>query len=626
MKSKISFFNKTVFRKNVTLYWPMWTLYLLVLLLLVPGTLWVRLHNLERYYTRTLTQNDGLYAIYLSVNMPKTIFIVFVMAVVTGMALYNYLYTTKSANMIHALPVTRGELFGTNVITGLLFLLLPEIFAFVGGVIVCLSFGMTCVEYLGMWLLVVMVTAVFAYGMVTFCAMLTGQLVALPVYFAAFNVLYLVIHTVVSSVIAYMGYGLPEKGMDEFGLTCLSPVYYLMKNVYLKAHMVYKANEYNCEELVMEGAQGTAWYLIPAVVFFLAAYLLYKHRKLEHAGDVVAVPVLKPVFRWGIGFVLGFLTAVWTVSMLESIVAYVQKGIVLLVAVLAGVVFFFAAEMLIRKNFRVFQKRVWIECGVFALCMLAASGCMAAKAYAEEQYVPEQEEIAKASVNYTYSLTFDGEECGQVLAWHQFLAENADELERAADGQNTWYVTIEYQRKDGTTFWRSYQVPIVDETEPLFESLNVLAADADQYTAHLFGSVNPDTERYSGGYLEIMDESWNVVSDVTVGSGAANIIAEAVLADIEAGTLQKYNIYDPLEQNEAESYACYLALYGDSLQSDWDDYWEKASLNGEFYMVQESVYGDVWISFGDDCENIIRALIETGLVESTDEFYYASES
>ena len=41
MKSKISFFNKTIFWKNVTLYWPIWGIYTLALFISQPVTLWV---------------------------------------------------------------------------------------------------------------------------------------------------------------------------------------------------------------------------------------------------------------------------------------------------------------------------------------------------------------------------------------------------------------------------------------------------------------------------------------------------------------------------------------------------------------------------------------------------------
>ncbi len=625
MKSKISFFNKTVFCKNITLYWPVWTVYLLALLLLVPGRLWVCLHNMERYYNKELTWNDGLEAIYQSIDIRETIIAVLVMAVVTGMALYNYLYVAKSANMIHALPVTRGELFGTNVIAGLLFMLIPEVIAFFGGVMVCLSFGMTCVEYLGLWLLVMLEVSVFAYAMVCFCAMLTGNLIALPFYFVAINLLYLGVYTVISSVIAYMGYGLYEKSVEEFGFTWLSPAYHLLQNVYFKAHMVYAEGMYECDELVLVGGKSTACYLIPAVFFFLAAYLLYKKRSVEHAGDFVAVSVLKPVFRWGAGFILGFLIARWLVRMMGLVVSYVPREIVLLLALILGIIIFFAAEMLIRKNFKVFTKRLWMECGAFALFMLASSGLMAVKAYTAEHYVPDQDEVVRASIQFTYPLNFDREECGSVLEWHQFIVDHASELEEAAESLDVWYVRIDYWLADGETVSRSYPITFTEDTIALQSYLFAQESEPENFTGYLFGNQEPNMDQYVSGYFELMDSEWNYLGETSFGETEAQLIAEAALADIEAGTLQKYNLPDPSDLAGEGAYASYLVIYGQNNQTLDEDYWETRSAYGGYYYMEEVDSHTIWLNFGRDCENIIDVLIKEGIIESADDLYVPSE-
>lgn len=623
MKSKTSFFNKTIFCKNITLYWPVWTVYLLALLLFVPGRLWVCLHNMERYYNKELTWNDGLEAIYRSIDIRETIIAALVMAVVTGMVLYNYLYVAKSANMIHALPVTRGELFGTNVITGLLFMLIPEVIAFFGGVTVCLSFGMTCVEYLGLWLLVMLEVSVFAYGMVCFCAMLTGHLIALPFYFVAINLLYLGVYTVISSVISYMGYGLYEKSAEEFGFTWLSPAYHLLQNVYFKAHMVYAEGIYECDELVLVGGKSAAYYLIPAVILFLAAYLLYKKRSVEHAGDIVAVSVLKPVFRWGAGFVLGFLIARWLVRMLGLVVSYVPREIVLLLALILGIIIFFVAEMLIRKNFKVFKKRVWLECGAFVLFMLASSGLMAAKAHTAEQYVPDQDEIVRAYIEFSYPVAFDREECGTVLEWHQFIVDHAKELEETEDSQNLWYVGIKYELADGRTVSRSYPITFTEETGALQSTLFELEAEPENFAEYLFGNLDPNADRYTSGCFELMDSEWNYLGETNFGKRESQMIAEAVFADIEAGTLQKYNLLDPSGLAGEGSYTSYLVIYGQEFQTIDEDYWEIRSTGG--YYFEESESYNIWLNFGENCENIIDALIKAGIIDSADDLYVASE-
>ena len=123
MKSKISFFNKTIFKKNATLYWPIWVLYTVLLLFVQPVMFWSDCYY-SRYYEEYTYQDklrDLMDVIYLDVHV---YFIAF-MALASGMALFHYLYNHKSANMIHAFPVDRTQLFGTNVVSGISFLAIP---------------------------------------------------------------------------------------------------------------------------------------------------------------------------------------------------------------------------------------------------------------------------------------------------------------------------------------------------------------------------------------------------------------------------------------------------------------------------------------------------------------------
>ena len=175
MKSKTSFFNKAVFRKNVVLYWPIWVSYLLYGLIKVPGRLWYFLQG------RMDTTNIRLMGLGDSLHMQPDIIAIAVVAAVTGMAVFNYLFTSRSANMIHALPVTRMELFVTNVVSGLSFMLVPQIIVFFTAVILCLATGITAVQYLLCWRVSVMAIAFFLFSLVSLCAMLTGVLFALPV-------------------------------------------------------------------------------------------------------------------------------------------------------------------------------------------------------------------------------------------------------------------------------------------------------------------------------------------------------------------------------------------------------------------------------------------------------------
>ena len=138
MKSKISFINRTMLQKNVKLYWPIWTLYTIVLLLNGPFSIWSRFKNAEFIYGKNW-HKYMLDIISPAISMEADMIFIFVMALVTGMAMFSYLYNSRACNMIHSMPVTRRQLFSTNVLTGLLFMWIPQIIKYIMSFVICLS-------------------------------------------------------------------------------------------------------------------------------------------------------------------------------------------------------------------------------------------------------------------------------------------------------------------------------------------------------------------------------------------------------------------------------------------------------------------------------------------------------
>ena len=94
MKSKISFFNKTIFLKNVTLYWPIWVVYTLVLLVAMPFNLWLSVH--DRYDITPITDERMIREIYWVLQPELYISIIAFTALIVGMALFSYLYKSQS--------------------------------------------------------------------------------------------------------------------------------------------------------------------------------------------------------------------------------------------------------------------------------------------------------------------------------------------------------------------------------------------------------------------------------------------------------------------------------------------------------------------------------------------------
>lgn len=628
MKSKISFFNKAMLRKNISLYWPIWGIYLVVLLLMIPVRLWFGFRT-EPYIMEGMNGSvvvEPWSSVQLRVvgdclNLTNSMVVVFIMAVISGMALYNYLFVAKNANMIHALPVTRGELFGTNLISGLLFMFIPQILAFIGGVLVCLGNGATCVEYLGIWLLVMMGVSFLSYSMVVFCAMFTGQMSALPVYYVVLNFLYLMIRTVISTMVSFFGYGIDYYTVvNSVHLEWLSPMYYLFRLVYFSRTY---SSSMICEEIRLYGGHIVAMYMIFAVILLIFAYQCYKRRHLEQAGDLLTVGFVKPIFRWGCGFSLGYLGSMWIEMMLWQTGIYISKGVLLVCVAVIGVICFALAEMLVQKNFRIIKKRTLIECGMFLVFLVITFFAMEIGAYCMENRIPQREEIASVSVEMNYPIVYKDSGIDEVLDIHREILSHKKEFKKyAQDGEDGNYIEIVYRLKDGSRITRCYMVPLNPEGEEVFNQIYEKEIDTDAFLRYQLGE-DYEQMNYTGGWLELTDEDYNYYESVEFGKEEAAILLEAVIADVNDGVLQKYNTGDVhgVWKSYDTSYTSTLA-FSSMNRSDPAKAYEvkdQVSFWYESYYFEEDFSAYNFISFGSDCRHIINALVDTGVIRSEDE-------
>lgn len=241
MKSKTFCFNRTIFKKNFTHFWPLWLLYQIYLLVVIPVWWWQKAAS--PYYYYGTGNEDTTYRMYQLVELAVHRMIpplpVFFFAVAAALAVFSYLYSAKSANMMHALPVNRLELYVTNYLSGLIFLIVPEIITFFITVLVCLANQFTCIQYLFAALLAQAGVTFFAYSLAVFVAMFTGQAFAMPCYYVIVNYLYVGCMFIVAKVIETISYGI-ENAWNPGKSCILSPLYYLNNN--LRSSLIYTEN------------------------------------------------------------------------------------------------------------------------------------------------------------------------------------------------------------------------------------------------------------------------------------------------------------------------------------------------------------------------------------------------
>lgn len=620
MKSKTFCFNRTIFKKNVTHYWPVWALYLAYLLLTMPFLIW----QISTYSYSGYDEMARMYDIMRSaVSMQVVPFPTFAAAAVMALAVFSYLYSAKSANMIHALPVNRLELYITNYLSGLAFLIIPQLIAFLAAVIVCLANDITCIQYLFYGTLIQMGTAFFAYSFAVFVAMFTGQMLAMPFYFVIMNYLYVGCVYLVSEIINMLCYGVDNAfSLGKSGI--LSPLYYLDNNV--RCGYVYDGASGSLAGIQIYKTSIVGIYAAVAVVMVVLSYQLYKRRQIETAGDWVSIGIIKPVFRWGMALCGGVLLALLFTVFVEGGGTNVYPC-VLVFMVIMGFICFFAAEMLLEKNFRVFTKRRLIEWAGFTAAALCFLTLFEFDAFGIEKRIPAEEEIEAAFVYMDYPVQVEEADIAALLEMHeQVIAHKKEYLQYEEQGTEIYYTTFRYYLKDGTTLDRCYALPVAeqyaeDETTPSGWIL-ALERQPENLMKMTFG-IDYEENLYFNGTIELYDGSAECRNYTFTEEELSQVVA-AIEQDIREGNYASSCLYSISRENSSYYNMIYLEYYNRSGYGRcWDyysRYWSYVQTEGVSGGT-DSRYSGVNLDFGPDCTNLIETLEELGIVDDTWHLY-----
>ena len=114
MKSRTSFFNLTVFRKDITRFAPAWGLYLVGMLMLVPsfaGGFGYSMGGIA-YFGRTIGVLSVVNILY---------------AFVCAALLFGDLFNARLCNALHAMPMRREGWFLTHLARGMLVSMVPNL-------------------------------------------------------------------------------------------------------------------------------------------------------------------------------------------------------------------------------------------------------------------------------------------------------------------------------------------------------------------------------------------------------------------------------------------------------------------------------------------------------------------
>lgn len=541
MQSKKSFFNKTAFKKNMTRFAPVWILYSLFLVMAVIAS-----------FMRNGAQDSQYYFTYYFLNMTSTLGAFNVCyALVVVQLLFGDLYNSRMCYALHALPMRRENWFVTNVVSGLVFSLIPTlVMAFAALPLLGRSM------FQGAWKLAFLNMAISnlqyicCFGLAAFSAMCVGNRFTMIAGYGLLHAGAEIAYWVVDALYTPMLYGVVTAVHPA---SVMTPGYHMTEKFYeytQTGELYQLAKEKNClwTELPAEFSLTGEWWRLWAIagvgiVFLALALILYRKRNLECAGDAAAFPFLRPVFQ--VLCTLFVTTGSWYIlrDMIGRDAPEVMKYGLLAVAMMVG---WFIGRMLVERSTRVFGKRNWYGLGILAAVMALSLVCTHFDVLNIEERLPDPDKIERVSLGTNYMLDYpltDKADIEKVLRLHSLAID-----ERIDD----WGLYV--RGKDGTF------VEVVDSNDDKY--------DLTQENPDLAQAVNVRIY-YTMKNGSTMERRYNIWSEKEAGS-----IARELLSRWEVISDSKTTLQDGREVNGAEYSAQNIlafSLYGDRVLKDEED-------------------------------------------------------
>lgn len=541
MKSKISFFNAGLFRSTLRRFWPLWTIHFAGWLLFLP--------------VLTLMNNLGpnkstnfIFAICESAVFASSV-VAFIMAILAAMAVFSFMYSSRSTGLIASLPVRREAIFGSTwlggvfVIVGsnLVIALLTFLFSLGATTSAALAFKAVCI-----WLGVYSMQFILFYGIASLTAVMTGSIAVLPILYIIFNFLAVGMEAIIRLDFSCLIWGM-SNGSFDCVLDFLSPLFYMVGSFVpdVEYNTPYVADtlgsllDRECVAVTYSHWLPTVIYCLVGLIFSAAALMVFRKRRMESAGDVVAVRCMHPVFKYGVTVCSALCGGLLLYTVLFAL--FESRSASVFIMILSMIIFafigYFGAKMLLEKSFHVFRGS-WVGfivvcclCAVFTLCCdLDVCGIGA--------YVPKEGSIKSITV-YQRGPVEDPAIIENYRQLHEKIVSYKDEYEHIVYSDDTESIMFEYELKNGRTVSREYTLPMDDENvERYYELANTPSLLLERFSP----SIPADEEHCSQAILYIGD---NQRIDLTPAQ-AIDFYRNALLPDIKAGHKVISRTYDDI--------------------------------------------------------------------------------
>lgn len=419
MKSRTSSCNMRVFKKDITRFAPIWVEYS-VLLLIIFYFLWNAngdITDKEQFFLSV--QSNLLNAVY---------------GFICAACLFGYLSDPKECNTVHTFPIRREEYYIIHLTAGFLMALVPN-FLFCMMNIPLVS-GNVLMTFAGM-----MLQFTFYYGLAVFCMFLTGRRFAAATLYALFNWISILLMWAVETIYLPM---LPGIALNTEAFYDFCPVVKFMQT---EPSFLGMSN-------AIPGDMMTVFvsYAAAGLILMVLSLLLYRKRRLEYAGDFIAVKWLTPVFIVALSLAFGCALAAFS-ELFEDQAPYIMLGIGLVTG-------FFTGMMLLKRTVKVFSLKSIIGAAALLGAVFGSLFITRMDLFDRVNYVPEPEDVASICISHyndadPYYESTDPSVIADVVDLHGDVLAVENFADRY-DYTDQFYLS--YKLKNGQTVFRCYRV------------------------------------------------------------------------------------------------------------------------------------------------------------------------
>lgn len=520
MKSKTSFFDPTLLKKNIGRFAPAWALLLVALFLAVPLPLMQRLIRSDADFNLLRVQH------WLGDALPIGIVFAFAAGLLFAALVFKYLHKTNAAYMMHAFPMTRTCQFVTNTVSGLLFWMVPTLVIALCNLGILALYGVTGLNgavwaLLGKWLLAFLLF----YGLAVFTMHLSGNSIIAVLSYGALNFIFLLIPVLVLMLIAFyfkgFDYSIPES------LLRLAPLGAMLS-----------LKELQTCWLLIYGAIGA--------VLLALAWVHYRYRQVERAGDAMVYGWARVAFR----LIFTFCCALGLGWLLAAIFGLLSsRGVFLPYALLGCFLGWFGSSMMLERTVKVFKnKKIWLGFAAFAGVLILTVACLKYDLLGFQRRIPETSRVESVEIWTTEGDISDritltqAADVDAIRAAHEKALAKTDTRDATDifDGYGGNALHICYHLSGGGTLRRAYDLNLNDN----YSALAALYSRPDVAEAW-YAQVLPEkfeTATLEGKIDEEVDEYGMInyaYEDLECRDPAA--LRQAVLADAAAGRLPIVN-------------------------------------------------------------------------------------